>query len=666
MDRFDPSTSDILDALSVTPEPTGPTIERRRFLQGAAATGATLALPMGLADIASAQSVQPIGARDGIAVIVTMGGGNDGLNTVAPIGDGAYHDARPRLGLRGERALPIIGDRAFHPNLPLLKQRWDRGDVAVIDGVGHPTIELSHFTSMYRWMTGHASDRGNTGWLGRYLDGLGGAELSGVTIGNAVPLNMIGRNGAAVSLPTGAWAVPDIDPSDAIRMREYAAMRALGAGPSGYGDLGDALSAAHGPAIDLATAIRPVYDRALPAGKLAEKLELCARLINSNVGLRVLHVKYGDFDSHSGQPTMHDARMAELDEGIQRFFDALAAPWLDQTVVLCVSEFGRRVKENRSSGTDHGRANTLLAIGAGVRGGFHGEMPSLTRLDETRNLIPTVDFRSVYASLLDTWLDGDPEEILGGAYERLDLFDRPGEVPPSVPPGSVSVKEMREQVIRLYLAYFGRTPDNTGLEFWTKRRRDGSSLSSVSEQFARSGEFQTRYGNVGDTAFVELVYENVMGRGADAGGRDYWTGRLAAGVPRGAVMAQFSESDEYRVKAEPTVDDVNGNGAIARLYLAYFERRPDAGGLEFFLTRGYTAEQVSNTLVRSDEFQQRYGALDDVAFVDLVYANVLGRSPDAAGRSYWIDQLRGGLSRARVMLAFSESREFIRATGTRA
>ena len=179
-----------------------------------------------------------------------------------------------------------------------------------------------------------------------------------------------------------------------------------------------------------------------------------------------------------------------------------------------------------------------------------------------------------------------------------------------------------------------------------------------------SSEFRQRYGDVDNAGFVDLVYKNVMKRSPDRAGSDYWNGELSRGLRRGDLMTAFSESEEYRRKSRPTIDDVNGNGAIARLYLAFFERRPDDSGLEYFLSGGYTARQVADIFAASDEFRRRYGTLTDSQFIDLVYENVLGRPADRDGRSFWLGRLADGASRGELMLAFSESDEFVKVTGT--
>lgn len=224
-------------------------------------------------------------------------------------------------------------------------------------------------------------------------------------------------------------------------------------------------------------------------------------------------------------------------------------------------------------------------------------------------------------------------------------------------------------VERLYLAYFERGPDAAGLAFWSDRLESGMSLSAVSQQFVTSPEFVDLYGGVGDDAFVRLVYQNVLDREPDAGGLAHWRGQMAAGMSRGDLMLAFSDSAEFKESTGIVGLPPHGSDgrSVERLYLAYFDREPDASGLAYWNSqsdRGVSLAQISASFAASPEFVAAYGALDDAAFVDLVYRNVLDREPDAAGRSHWIGQLSSGqLDRGGLMIGFSDSPEFKGVTG---
>lgn len=245
------------------------------------------------------------------------------------------------------------------------------------------------------------------------------------------------------------------------------------------------------------------------------------------------------------------------------------------------------------------------------------------------------------------------------------------------------------QIIRLYRAYVLRNPDQGGFLFWRRALLNGTGLVAISDFFAQSDEFIGRYGTLTNDQFVDQIYANVLGRQADAGGRTYWIQQLANGVTRGQVMVAFSESPEFidvtgtanldgNAPTAPIPVDQNPPAApepeavaafvpeVHRLYLGYFLRAPDEDGLIYWTVQrqaGFSLAMVSEQFTLSQEFQDRYGQASDAQFVDLVYANVLGRQADAGGRAYWIQQLANGVTRGELMAGFTESPEFVNLVG---
>lgn len=663
MNRFDPSTAEVVASLSspVAPELLrGPDLSRRRFLQAAGAAATVSLLPAWLADAAMAAT--PLGRNDGVVVMLTMGGGNDGLSTFVPIANGAYHDARGNLAFEASNTLAMTADRGMNPNLPFLKSLWDQGNVAVVEGVGNEASTLSHFLTMAQVMTAKDNGQpGSSGWLGRIIDGLGDDPMAGVSLGSSVPLLVQGQQRRAAAIPVHGNDLRNLDRSEPSLAPQYDTIQALGSGSTGLGDLADQVTASLGQAIDLSDQLRPLIDDEGDEAEVVTKLRLAARLINADLGVRIISIIFGDFDSHANQLTMHRSRMQELNAGLEAFFTTLNNQFADRTLVVGTSEFGRRVRSN-GSGTDHGAANSLFAIGSRVNGGLHGSLPSLVTLDRWRNLTPTVDYRQFYSNIVSTWLGADSAEILGRDYADLGFLNSPGSTGSAPPPAPVPVagpRTKRAEVARLYLAYFLRMPDEEGYEYWSSVRQSGRSLAQISAEFVASNEFRQRYGSLSNRQFVELIYGNVLARNPDAGGLDYWSRTLDQGTSRGDVMVGFSESAEFKSKTAADVSTIEKNGPVGRLYMAYFLRRPDEGGLDYWMNTGLSTRAVSEQFAASSEFANRYGSLNNTGFVTLAYQNVLGRQPDQGGLAHWVGVLAQGTSRGAVMQGFSDSPEFI-------
>ncbi len=424
MMRSDMETYEALDALSA-PMPTDrASMTRRRFLQATVATaGATAVLPAWLADAAAAAT--PIGANDGVLVIVLMAGGNDGLNTVVPLDDGMYRDKRRSLAIAEGTALTVAKGVGLHPNLPKLAARYKAGQVALVRGVGDLQPDMSHFTAMARWMAGQANNAPTSGWLGRWLDGYAKADdLSAVVLGHSVPLAFLGaqRKGTALPVKGGDNLAVNTEP---WVHRSLDCLRDFGAGPTGNGAWADLLGASSRTAVDLAGVVAPVYTPKLEDNKLVSQLTVAARLINANLGIRVVQVEYGDFDHHANQAAQHGQRMAELDAGIETFFATLSPSFAKRTTILTMSEFGRRPEANDSGGTDHGEGSDLIVVGPGVKGGLYGEPMHLGHLSDHGCPIAHVDFRSVYATFLESWFRADARQVLGAQYENLRFLKTP-------------------------------------------------------------------------------------------------------------------------------------------------------------------------------------------------------------------------------------------------
>ena len=420
--------TEIRAQLSIPADDSPEGLSRRRFLQYTAAGAASLGVGLAVPGTANAVLGGPLEPGEGVLVLIQLGGGNDGLNTVAPIDDGTYRSLRRGLALDQSQGLRIDGGLALHPSLPGIKARYDRGDVAIIQGIGYPDSTLSHFDGMALWMDGsHNSvpgERSLDGWIGRHLDGKGSArsELEAVVFDSSIPLHLVGRQTQAVALNAGGDMEFGVANSAPWR-RVYSAIDQMSAGSSELGEWGDKLADNNQAAIAQAKRLAPAYQGGrIPGSRFEVELGQAARLINADVGVRVLSVSTGGFDTHNNHQYAHAQALARLDAGIERFYAELQQRFASKVVLVTFSEFGRRAETNGSNGSDHGSGSMAFVIGQRVKGGLHGAYPSLTNLDGRGNLRPQVDFRSLYATVLDKWLQSDSGEVLGANFEQFDLF----------------------------------------------------------------------------------------------------------------------------------------------------------------------------------------------------------------------------------------------------
>jgi uncharacterized protein (DUF1501 family) len=438
---------------------------RRGFLQavgmGVAGGAAVGALGDGLlpgltGEVHEAFAGTPVGPTDGILVTIMLYGGNDGLNTVVPYTDGAYYTQRGAVSIPAASVLALNGQIGLHPNLPYTKSLYDAGQVAIVQGVGYPNPDLSHFTSMAIWMNGRFGNLPPTsGWVGRWLDGQSAAvgDTGAATIDSSVALHLLGEQRRAVAVsPYGDMFGSGTTVNDA---RMYTGMRAMAAASAGRGQWHEMFASTMRTQLDVARDVAPAFADRLPDGGLVRRLTVAARLINANIGLRVLDVSLDGFDDHDGQLPNHAALLAELDAGLRAFYTTLLPQWRDRVTLLTQSEFGRTSYGNESGGTDHGTASNLFVIGPKVRGGLYGQRPSLAGLARWDRMAHHVDFRHVIGTVVDDWLGGGGSTIVNGAFENLGLFTSgpsgsaeppPGGaivLPPAAPSGFVSLAPTR-------------------------------------------------------------------------------------------------------------------------------------------------------------------------------------------------------------------------------
>ncbi len=409
------------------------TLTRRRFLKvsGAAAVAAA-ATGIGWKELADRTRTDPLPPGAGVLVVLTLYGGNDGLNTVIPAADPAYQAARPDLAYAEHEVLPLGEGLGLNPGMPGLKKQWDGGTLAIVRGVSYPQPDHSHFRSMDIWQTASPDHPQSTGWLGRWLDTTGRDPLRAVSLEPVLPPLLAGATTAGAALPLSGLTLSSGPVGTAFA--------GLGAPADGEPDLQAFAARAIADLHRTATTLGPAVDgaRAVPAstgggtgtattgkkgaGMLAAQLDVVARCVELGAPSRVYSVSLGGFDTHADERGTQQRLLGEVDTAVSSFLTRMAGTDHGRDVVLLAySEFGRRVAANANQGTDHGTAGPVLLAGVPVRGGFVGAQPSLTDLD-SGDLRSSTDFRDVYATLLTGVLGADPGPILGPGRTTLPLL----------------------------------------------------------------------------------------------------------------------------------------------------------------------------------------------------------------------------------------------------
>jgi len=382
------------------------------------------------------------GERAGkVLVLVQLTGGNDGLSTVVPFGDDAYGRARTSTRIAADEVLRIDEYRGLHPALKGMKRHYDAGRMAIVEGAGYPDPIRSHFKSYEVWHTGSARGRSSgEGWVGRLASAAWAKNETPelvVHVGGTAPYSVYSLTHPPVIFQTPQsyrWVSPETDDlatyrkaaeADTVRLDDARKKKGK-TKPTGSEAAIERLRGVLADANESSARIRRAavaYETkvAYPADELGESLRIVAALLDARIGSRVVSVELGGFDSHNNQRAQHDARMRSLDGALTAFLDDLKGRSVEDDVLVVVfSEFGRRVQENGSRGTDHGTAGPMFVLGSKVKGGLHGKHPSLTELDEG-DLIHTTDFRSVYATAIDRWFEADSAKVLGARFKPLPI-----------------------------------------------------------------------------------------------------------------------------------------------------------------------------------------------------------------------------------------------------
>ncbi|MAZ59434.1 MAG: hypothetical protein CL753_03140 [Chloroflexi bacterium] len=366
---------------------------------------------------------------DPILVVIQLTGGNDSLNTLIPYGNSLYYDNRSTVAIPQDEVIVIDDNFGFNPAMRPVKDLYDQGKVALIQGVGYPNPNRSHFRSMDIWHTCEPDKQGSEGWLGRVIrdiDPNGENVLTGVNFGRGLPraLAVPGVPVASVAVLetygvlTGISEEPDRTDALDVFARMYAP--AIGSGPvmDYLGQTG--LDALKGADILKTAPDRYVSSIEYADNAISKNLQGISKVLNANLGTRIFYTQHGGYDTHANQGPVHPKLWTELSQAISDFYADLAEHDVSEDVLMFVfTEFGRRVKDN-GSGTDHGSGGLALAIGDPVKGGMYSEYPSLKEGDLLEgDLQFNIDYRGVYGSMIENWLQLDPIPVVGGSFEQL-------------------------------------------------------------------------------------------------------------------------------------------------------------------------------------------------------------------------------------------------------
>jgi len=374
-----------------------------------------------------------------ILVVLQLGGGNDGLNTVVPFVQDAYYAARPNLRVAADGLLKVSDQFGLNPVLDGIKALYDDGHAALINGVGYPNPNRSHFRSMEIWHTASDSDKNESyGWLGRYFDNTcGGAPdpAEGIALADTPPQAFHGPRPIGISMKNPK-AYRFLDREDSLLLEDHEAGNMTGdsvARLNGQAPQEDPLANLDflkRTALDAEVSSDRIQELTknrkntvdYPASRLASDLALVSQLIAGGMPTRVYYVNHGGFDTHANQINSHDRLLGEFSQAVTAFCrDLKKQRLLDRVLVMCFSEFGRRVQENASGGTDHGVAGPMFLFGGNLKAGCYGTYPDLTDLTQG-DLKHNVDFRSVYATIIDQWMKSDSQATLKRPFPQLDLF----------------------------------------------------------------------------------------------------------------------------------------------------------------------------------------------------------------------------------------------------
>lgn len=358
-------------------------------------------------------------------VIVQLSGGNDGLNTIVPFTNDIYYKNRPGISIPKKDLIKVTDDLGFNKSLAPLKNLYDQGYLSIINNVGYPNPNRSHFRATDIWQTASSSNEYlDTGWVGRYIDRYGKMPYSGIEIDDSLSLIMKGEtmNGIATKNPRVLFN--NTQTPYFKKVLSHQSDQHLSEHNLGY---------LYKTMIEAKSSAKYIYETSktykskqeYPNNAFGKQLKTTAEFINSNIKSKVYYVSMGGFDTHANQADRQKRLLSTYSESMEVFVNELKQnDTFKDTLILTFSEFGRRVQQNAAGGTDHGAANNVFIIGENLKSkGFYNELPDLANLDANGDIIHTVDFRSVYATILEKWLQVDDAVILNKSFGKLDFIN---------------------------------------------------------------------------------------------------------------------------------------------------------------------------------------------------------------------------------------------------
>lgn len=357
-------------------------------------------------------------------VIIQLSGGNDGLNTIIPYTNDLYYKARPTLAIPKKDIIKLTDEVGLNPSLEPLKRLYDKGYLSIINNVGYPNPVRSHFRSMDIWQTATDSNTySQSGWIGRYIDSFGKNPYSAIEIDESLSLAMKGENGNAIATQD-AKAFYNLSKDPYFKnIHNHQNDAHLSEHNLGY--LYKSMIAAESSAKYIYETSKTFTSiQEYPNNKFGKQLKTTAQFINSGLETKVFYTSLGGFDTHVNQLNSQKRLLGQYADGIEAFVQDLKAnDTFKDTLILTFSEFGRRVNQNASVGTDHGTANNVFIIGENLKNqGLYNNIASLSNLDNNGDLKFEIDFRTIYATVLDKWLEVDDKKVLNKSFSQLDFI----------------------------------------------------------------------------------------------------------------------------------------------------------------------------------------------------------------------------------------------------